>query len=93
MKEGLKEELIDYGRSQLSNYEPKNLHLDSAQRIDLLLDAYSAKWLALEELLKNKKQEILMRQDVGNRPEVHEELDKAICYMRTLYTTTYRLIF
>lgn len=88
-----KKELIDYGSAQLLHYAPKELDLYKSIEISKLLDCYSDKWVALNNMLQAKRKEIL------NRPEINQvdlltlenEFERAVVTVRNKFTTTYPL--
>jgi len=91
-----KEELIEYGKAELHNYAPKELDMEKAARIDILLDRYSGKWLALQDKLNARKIYILNREHANNLPDfdkLPEQLDEAISAVRKIFTSTYPLVF
>ena len=88
-----KKELIDYGAALLPNYAPKELDLYKSLEISKLLDSYSDKWVALNNVLQAKRKEIL------NRPEITEvdlltlenEFERAVVTVRNKFTSAYPL--
>lgn len=95
MIDQLKKELLECGYSELPNYAPKDLDLNNTSRIDRLLDNYSNKWIALQELLRLRRQEIIKKtENISlDRRELQEELEDAIITVRKKFTTAYPLVY
>jgi len=91
----LVKELLDCGYSELPNYAPKDLDLNNVSRIDRLLDNYSNKWIALQELLRLRRQEIIKRSESISldRQKLQQELEDAIVTVRKEFTTAYPLVY
>ena len=95
MIDQLKKELLECGYYELPNYAPKDLDLNNTSRIDRLLDNYSNKWIALQELLRLRRQEIIKKtENISlDRRELQEELEDAIITVRKKFTTAYPLVY
>jgi hypothetical protein len=88
-----KKELIDYGTAQLPKYAPKDLDLYKENDISLLLDRYTDKWVALHNVLRAKRKEILKRQQISSIEcmDLQNEFELAVSTVRNKFTTAYPL--
>ena len=88
-----KKELIEYGTAQLPKYAPRDLELYRENDISLFLDKYTDKWVALHNLLRAKRKEILKRREINSLDcmDLQNEFETAVATVRNKFTTTYPL--